>query len=86
MTNDPPDVAESSVQPKPPRFGLRSLFGFVSLICVTLAVFVGVGPLLGAALLLMGLVILVHAAAACLGHRLLHSATRRRHKHSDAPR
>lgn len=55
---------------KPPRFGLRSLFVVLTLLCVLLATMQLAGGLGAAALLLFVLAVLAHVAGASLGDQL----------------
>lgn len=61
----------------PPRFGLRSLLWFVTLVGIAIVIWQAVGPRIGAALGLAAATIFLHVAGNALGNRLRDSAPTR---------
>lgn len=60
----------------PPRFGLRTMLGLISLICGCLAAFAAAGPVIGSALLLAVFVVAAHVAGNAIGSQLRHNGNR----------
>jgi hypothetical protein len=81
VTNLPSNPVEVFNRPEMPRFGLRTLFGTVALICIILAIYVEVGPFLATAILLGTSMFVAHLAAAFIGQRMLDRAACRSRPH-----
>ena len=67
----------------PPRFGLRPMLGFVSLLCGCLAAFVAAGPLVGSGMLLALIIVATHVAGNAIGSQLRENAERQSHRGTD---
>lgn len=67
-------LAEIGRAERPPQFGLKQLLLVMTWISVSLAVFVAIGPMWSAFVLLFGLLIAAHVLGNALGTRLTNSA------------
>ena len=69
-SNEKPEHDEYTQGLAPPRYGLKTFLGLVTLICACLAAFVHAGPLVGCAVLLALLMIIAHVAGNAIGTEL----------------
>ena len=69
-SNEKPEHDKYTQGLAPPRYGLKTFLGLVTLICACLAAFVHAGPLVGCAVLLALLMIIAHVAGNAIGTEL----------------